>query len=316
MKTISVIVPCYNESGNVAQMCNSLKVIFETKLQEYAYEIIFLDNCSTDGTREILKELCSKEDNVRAILYTRNFGMINSPVYGLLQAGGDCAVLLACDFEEPVETIPDFVREWEAGADVVAGVRSGSKQNRLMYTIRTTYYKMLDKGAPFETIDHFTGFGLYDRKFIERLRQINDPMPFIRVMVAEFGTNVRTVYYKQEERRTGKSHSNLAEYYDIAMMSFTSYTGLGLRLVTFIGFFISFISFGIGLFYLIMKLVNWNSFNAGMAPVLIGLFFLGAIVLVALGLIGEYIMSINHRLINRPLVIEEERIGFDEKEKS
>ena len=312
-KTISVVIPCYNDAGNVEQMSNEVAHLFDSELKDYNYELIFIDNYSEDGTRDILRKLCSENKNVKAILNARNFGVNNSPVYGMLQASGDCVVLMACDFQEPVGTIKDFVHEWEKGAQVVAGVRSGSKQNPIMYGIRSLYYKLINKGSGIDTIDHFTGFGLYDRKFVETVRTINDPTPFIRGMVAEFGCNVKTVYYEQAKRKTGKTHHSFADLYDIAMVSFTSYTSMGLRAVTFLGFFISFCSFIIGMFYLVFKLARWNTFNAGMAPVLIGLFFLGSIVLVARGFIGEYIMSINHRIMHRPIVIEEERLGFEEE---
>ena len=313
MKTISVIVPCYNEEGNVEPMCEAICSLFEGELKDYQYELIFIDNHSTDGTREILRKLCDSRENVRAILNVRNFGAFNSPVYGMLQTKGDCTVLLACDFQEPVELIPEFIREWEQGATVVAGVRKGSRQNKLMYGIRSLYYRLIRVGTDLDTIDHFTGFGLYDRKFLEILRQIDDPIPFLRGMVAEFGGNVSKVYYDQPKRASGKTHHSFAGLYDAAMISFTSYTSMGLRTVTFLGFLTSIVSFIIGVAYLIQKLIHWHTFNAGMAPVLIGLFFLGSIVLIALGLMGEYILSINRRVMNRPLVVEEERIGFEEE---
>ena len=312
MKTISVVVPCYNEAGNVQHMCEAIQDLFAGELSSYDYELIFIDNHSTDGTREILRELCEKHDRVRTIMNVRNFGAFNSPIYGMLQAKGECTVLIACDFQEPVELIPRFVEEWENGARVVAGVRSGHRQNRLMYAIRSLYYRLMRMGTDLDTIDHFTGFGLYDRKFLDVLRQIDDPMPFLRGMVAEFGGDVKKVAYEQVNRRSGKTHHSFYSLYDAAMISFTSYTSMGLRFVTLLGFLISIASFIIGVAYLIQKLIHWNTFNAGMAPVLIGLFFLGSIVLIALGLMGEYIISINRRVMNRPLVIEEERVGFSE----
>lgn len=312
MKMISVIVPCYNEKGNAEPMCQAICRLFEEELTDYRYELIFIDNCSTDGTREILRKLCETREHVKAIFNVRNFGAFNSPVYGMLQTEGDCTVLLACDFQEPVELIPEFIRKWEEGAQVVAGVRKGSRQNRLMYGIRSLYYRLMRAGTDLQTIDHFTGFGLYDRRFLEVLRQIDDPMPFLRGMVAEFGGDVGRVYYDQPKRASGKTHHSLFGLYDAAMVSFTSYTSMGLRTVTFLGFLTSIASFVIGIAYLIQKLIHWDTFNAGMAPVLIGLFFLGSIVLIALGLMGEYIISINRRVMNRPLVVEEERIGFGE----
>lgn len=311
-KTISIVVPCYNEEGNVEAMCEALLALFDGELSDYGREILFVDNHSTDGTQEILQRLCGAHPGVRAIFNARNVGPHSSSVYGLLQASGDCAVLLACDFQEPVELIPEFVRRWEQGAQVVAGVRSATSQGGLVYSLRTFYYRMMRAGSDLEHIDHFTGYGLYDRSFLEIVREVNDPQPFLRGMVAEFGAPVECVEYKQPRRRAGKTHNGFFDLYDAAMLSFTSYTSMGLRMVTILGFIVSLVSLVIGVIYLVLKLMHWDTFNAGMAPVLIGLFFLGAVVLIAIGLIGEYLISINRRMMRRPLVVEARRIGFEE----
>lgn len=313
MKTISVIVPCFNEEENVEKMCHALLDLFRGELHGYDYELIFIDNHSEDDTRAIIRRLCEENRNVRAIFNARNYGAFNSPVHALLQANGDCAIGIACDFQEPVELIPAFVKKWEEGAGVVAGVQSGSHENPFVYGLRSLYYKLVKAGSHLDYIEHFTGFGLYDRSFLEIVRIMDDPLPFIRGMVAEFGSNVEKVYYRQPRRERGKSHNGFFELYDAAMLSFTSYTGMGLRIMSLCGIFISVVSFIIGIVYLIRKLLEWETFRAGMAPVLIGMFFLGAVILTSIGFIGEYIISINRRVMHRPLVIEEERIGFDSR---
>lgn len=314
MKKISIMIPCYNEEENVCAMCETVIEMMQEKLSGYEYEIVFIDNCSKDRTREYIRQLCSQNSRVKAIFNTKNFGQFNSPYYGMLQTTGDCTVCLCCDFQDPVELIPRFVEEWEKGYRIVIGKKTSSRENKLIYWFRSLYYKMIKKFSDVEQIEHFTGFGLYDRSFIEVLRSLKDPTPFLRGIVAELGYERKEIEYKQEERRAGKSSNNFYRLYDAAMLSFTSYTKIGLRLSTFIGFAVAAVSFIIALVYLIYKLVYWQNFVVGTAPILIGMFFLGAIQLIFLGIIGEYILSINQRVMNRPLVVEEERINFEEEQ--
>lgn len=310
MKKISIMIPCYNEEENVREICAAVVEILEKELSHYDYEIVFIDNCSQDKTREYLRELCAANEKVKAILNAKNFGQFNSPVYGMCQTTGDCTISLCCDFQDPVEMIPQFVKEWESGYKIVCGIKTGSKENKIMRFFRTCYYKMIKKMSNVEQIEHFTGFGLYDKSFIEVLRNLNDPTPFIRGIVAELGYKRKDIPYVQPKRRAGKTHNNWASLYDGAMLSFTSYTKVGLRIATIIGFITAAISMLIAIVYLVLKLVYWERFVAGMAPILLAVLILGSMQLFFIGFLGEYVLSINRRVMNRPLVIEEERINF------
>lgn len=312
MKKISISIPCYNEEKNVVPMSNEIAKLFETSLSGYDYELIFIDNDSTDNTRPLLRQICKNNPKVKAIFNAKNFGQFNSPYHALLQTTGDCSIAMVCDFQDPIEMIPKFVEEWESGSKIVIGVKTSSKENFIMYGLRSIYYKLIKKFSNVEQIEHFTGFGLYDRAFLDVLRELKDPTPFMRGLVAELGFRHKEIPFEQPKRKAGKSHNNWYTLYDAAMLSFTSYTKIGLRLATFMGAGIGFFSLVVALVYLILKLTNWNNFNAGMAPVVIGMFFLGAMQLFFMGIMGEYILSMNQRIINRPLVVEEERINFDE----
>ncbi len=314
MKKVSVLIPCFNEEDNVVPISEAVTKIFTTELTGYDYEIVFIDNDSTDKTRLLIRELCAKDDHIKAILNARNFGGIKSPYYGLMQTTGDCTVLLYCDFQEPVDMIPAMVREWELGSKIVVMQKTVSDENRIMYGIRSLYYKILKKFSDVPQIEHFTGFGLYDKSFINVMRDLNDPVPFLRGIVAELGYRIKIIPYKQNKRKKGKSKFGFSALYDTAMIGITTYTKAGLRLATFFGFIAAICSFLIGVGYLVAKLVFWNAFNAGIAPALIGVFFLGAVMLILMGVMGEYILSINQRVLHRPLVIEEERLNFELKE--
>ena len=312
MKKISITIPCYNEEENVYPLHDALVEMFKTDLPEYDYELLYIDNCSSDKTREFLKDLCKQDTHVKAILNAKNFGQFNSPYYGMLQTTGDCTILMEADFQDPIEMIPKYVAEWENGYKIVIGKKTSSKENTIVYHLRSLYYQMIKKFSDIEQIEHFTGFGLYDKNFMDVLRKLDDPTPFLRGIVAELGYKRKEIEYEQPQRRAGKTHNNFMSLYDAAMLSFTSYTKIGLRLATFLGVGCGIISFIIGVFYLIAKLLWWNNFSAGIAPITIGMFFLGSVQLFFLGFLGEYIMSINQRVMNRPLVVEEERINFDE----
>ena len=313
-KTISVMIPCYNEEENARPIYEAVRKELTEKLPEYNYEILFIDNKSTDNTRAIIREICSEDRRVKAIFNTKNFGQFNSPYYGLINTTGDCTVTICADFQDPVELISVFVREWEKGYKIVIGKKTKSKENKLMYFLRGCYYKLFRKMSSVEMIEQFTGFGLYDKSFVKTLRDLKDPTPFIRGIVAELGPERKEIEYEQPQRRAGKTHNNWYSLFDAAMLSFTSYTKVGMRLAEFFGFFTAFISFIIGLVYLIAKLVNWYGFVAGYAPMMIAIFFIGGVQLAFLGFIGEYILSMNARIMNRPLVVEELRINFDDTE--
>ncbi len=314
MKKVSVLIPCYNEEDNVVPMSEAITELFEKQLTQYDWELLFIDNDSHDKTRELLRKICEGNSHIKAIFNAKNFGQFNSPYYGILQTSGDCTISMVCDFQDPIELIPQYLKEWENGYKIVIGIKTGSKESKIMYGLRSLYYKMIKKFSDVEQIEHFTGSGLYDRDFVEVLRKLDDPTPFLRGIVAELGYRRKEIPYVQPQRRAGKTHNNWYSLYDAAMLSFTSYTKIGLRLCTFAGLICGALSFLIGMVYLIAKLIWWYSMDAGMAPVLIGVFFLGAVELFFIGFIGEYIMSINQRVMKRPLVIEEERIGFDKTE--
>lgn len=310
MKKISILIPCYNEEDNVVPMSEGIAEMFDGELSQYDYELIFIDNDSKDSTRDKIRRICKENSHVKAIFNAKNFGQFNSPYYGILQTTGDCTISMVCDFQDPLELIPQYIAEWEKGYKIVIGIKTSSRENIIMYKLRGLYYKMIKKFSDVEQIEHFTGSGLYDKEFVDVLRNLKDPTPFLRGIVAELGFKRKEIPYEQPERRAGKSKNNLYTLYDAAMLSITSYTKIGLRLCTFFGMFCGALSALIGLVYLIFKLIWWERFVAGMAPVLIGMFFLGSLQLFFIGFIGEYVSSINQRVMNRPLVIEEERINF------
>ncbi len=313
MKKISVLVPTYNEEENVVPLSEAITKEFQVNLPQYDYEIVFIDNCSQDSTQEKISMLCSQDQRIKAIFNSKNFGQFNSPYYGMCQTTGDCTISICADFQDPVEMIPKFVQEWEKGYKIVCGIKTSSRENRMVRFMRSIYYKLIKKLSNVEQIEHFTGFGLYDKCFIETLRTLNDPTPFLRGLVAELGPKRKDIPYEQQRRRAGKTSNNWYSLYDAAMLSFTSYTKIGLRVATMMGFIFSAIGFLIALVYLILKLIYWETFAAGTAPILIGVFLFGAIQLFFIGLLGEYIMGINTRVMNRPLVIEDKRLNFDEE---
>lgn len=311
MKKISILIPCYNEVENVELMSKTVINVLNEALSQYDYEILFIDNCSQDGTRGELEKICSKNKKIKAIFNVTNFGQFNSPFYGMCQTTGDCTISMCCDFQDPVELIPRFVEEWEKGYKIVSGIKTSSRENGFVYFLRSMYYKMIKNMSTVQMIEHFTGFGLYDKTFIELLRSLDDPIPFLRGIVAEYGFKRKDVEYEQAKRRAGKTKNNFLTLYDAAMLSITSYTKVGLRLATLLGFFCSGISLVIAIVYFVLKLVHWNEFQAGYTPIMLGIFVIGSIQLFFIGLIGEYILNINTRVINRPLVVEEKRINFD-----
>lgn len=314
-KTISIMVPTYNEEENVVLMYEALKNIFQKELKKYNYEILFIDNKSQDKTRTLIREICAKDKNVKAIFNAQNFGQFNSPYYGLISTTGDCTISVAADFQDPVEMIPKFVKEWENGYKIVIGIKNKSEESKIVYALRSLYYKMIKKFSEVEQIEHFTGFGLYDKDFIEVLKNLDDPDPYLRGIVAELGFERKEIPFTQPKRQRGKSSNNWYRLYDAAMLGITSYTKIGLRLATIVGFMISFLSVFVALIYLVLKLCNWNSFQAGIAPILIGVFLLGGMQIFFIGFLGEYILNINQRIMHRPLVVVEEKLNFEGEKK-
>ena len=313
-KTISVMIPCYNEEENARPIYEAVRDQLTQNCPEYDYEILFIDNKSQDRTREIIRGICAEDKHVKAIFNVKNFGQFNSPFHGMLQTTGDCTICMCADFQDPPELIPRFVKAWEEGYRVVIGKKTRSRENPLMYALRGLYYKLIRRMSRCDQIEQFTGFGLYDRSFVQTLRELHDPQPYMRGLVAELGPERKEIEYEQPKRRAGKTHNNFFTLYDAAMVGFTSYTKAGLRLATFAGFLIAGLSFLVGLVYLVLKLLFWYSFTAGYAPMMIGIFFMGGVQLAFLGFLGEYVMSINTRVMDRPLVVEEERLNFDAPE--
>ncbi len=310
MKKISILIPCYNEEENVVPISKAIVEELGKNLSQYDYEIVFIDNDSKDNTRPLLREICKQNPKIKAIFNAKNFGQFNSPYYGMLQTSGDCTILMCCDFQDPIEMIPQLVKEWENGAKIVSCIKTRSKENPIMRFMRTIYYKIIKKMSSVDQIEHFTGFGLYDSSFIDVLRNLKDPTPFLRGIVAELGYKRVSIEYTQAKRRAGKTHNNFMTLFEAAMLSFTSYTKVGLHMVTIAGMVISGLSFLVALFYLVYKLLYWNTFSAGLAPMVAGMFFFNGLQLLFIGFVGEYVMSVNTRMMNRPLVIEEERINF------
>ncbi|WP_303012258.1 glycosyltransferase family 2 protein [uncultured Bacteroides sp.] len=308
-KKISIVTPCYNEEDNVRELYNQVKQQFEA-LVDYTYEHIFIDNASKDHTVAILRELAREDKNVKLILNIKNFGHIRSPYYGLLQATGDAAILMVADLQDPPSLIPVFIRKWEEGNKIVLGVKNKSKENPIMFGLRKMYYRLMAKSSSIGHISNFTGFGLYDNSFLDTLRDINDPYPYFRGMVAELGADYCAVNYTQPIRKKGKTKNNFYTLYDMAMLGFVNHSKLPLRMASFIGFIVAFLSLLVGIVYLIYKLVYWDSFSLGMAPLIIGLFFFSSIQLLFVGIIGEYIGAIYTQVRKRPLVIERERVNF------
>ncbi len=309
-KTISVMIPCYNEEENARPIYEAVRDELKKSCKDYNYEILFIDNKSTDKTRSIIRDICKEDKNVRAIFNSKNFGQFNSPYYGIINTSGDCTITICADFQDPVEMIPKFVAEWEKGYKIVIGKKTRSKENKIMYFLRGCYYKIIRKMSSVEMIEQFTGFGLYDKSFVQTLKDLGDPTPFIRGIVAELGPARKEIEYEQPQRRAGKTHNNFFSLYDAAMLSFTSYTKVGMRVATFLGFLTSALSALAAFGFLIAKLVFWNSFSSGYAPIIIAVFFMGGVQLAFMGFMAEYIMATNTRIMNRPLVIEEERINF------
>ena len=309
-KKISILIPCFNEEENVIPISDEIVKIFENELSSYDYEIVFIDNCSTDDTRNLLRQICKNNQRIKSIFNKRNFGPFNSPYYGICQTTGDCTILICADFQDPIELIPSFIQEWEKGYKIVSGIKVKSKENKLLRLFRTCYYKIITRMSDIDQIEHFTGFGLYDKSFIDLLKNLNDPIPFLRGIVAEFGFQRKNISYVQQKRKVGKTKNSWYTLYDGAMLSFTSYTKIGLRIASIAGFITASLTFLIGLVYFVYKILFWDIFLVGIAPLIIGVFFMGSLQLFFIGFIGEYVMSINTRLMNRPLVIEEERINF------
>ena len=306
---ISIVTPCYNEEGNAREMYEAIRAIF-AGLTQYRYEHIFIDNASKDGTPRILRELAAGDANVKVILNARNFGHVRSGYYALLQTSGEAVIALACDFQDPPELIPEFLRRWTAGSKVVLGVKESSDESGLFYAVRDRYYRTLARIADIELVRQSTGFGCFDKSVIEALRRIDDPYPYFRGLIAEIGHEPSLVPYRQPARQRGLSSQNFYTLYDLAFLGIVNHSKVPLRLATMTGFASAAISLLVALCYLIYKLLFWTQFTLGIAPILIGFFFLTSVQLFFIGIVGEYIGSIYTHVRHHPHVFEKDRINF------
>jgi len=310
LKLISVVTPCYNEEENIEDLHKQVKDIFNN-LEGFIYEHIFIDNASKDNTVKILKEIAKKDNNIKIIVNTRNFGHIRSPYYALLQSKGDAVIMITADLQDPPYLIKDFIKKWKEGFKIVIGVKSKSEENPALFAIRKLYYRLIGAFSEAEQIKNFTGFGLYDRKFIDILKQFDDPYPYFRGLIAEIGFERAEIEFTQPKRKKGKSHNNFYTLYDMAMLGFVNHSKVPLRIATFIGFMTAVGSFLAAVFYFIYKFIFWDNFQVGIAPIIIGFFFFASIQLCFIGIIGEYVGAAYTQLKKRPLVIEKERINFE-----
>ncbi|HLB92773.1 MAG TPA: glycosyltransferase family 2 protein [Terriglobales bacterium] len=310
MKTVSVVTPCFNEEGNVREVYERVRNLM-LNLGKYRYEHIFIDNASRDDTFPVLRDIAAADSNVKVIRNARNFGHVRSPMHALLQAQGDAIVVLMSDLQDPPEVLAELLEQWERGIPIVIAVKHQSRESAPMFLVRKLFYRLVNRlSDDIETYENFTGFGLYDRQVIDLVRQFGDPYPYFRGMIAEIGLPHTEVLYEQQRRKSGKSKNNFYTLYDLAMLGITKLSKVPLRMVTFSGFAGSLISLLGGTAYFAYKLCFWENFTVGIAPIAIGMFFLGSLQLLFMGIIGEYIGNIHTQVHNRPLVIERERLNF------
>ncbi|MDB9822150.1 glycosyltransferase family 2 protein [Deltaproteobacteria bacterium] len=315
MKLISIVTPCYNEEENVEGVYRQVKAVFDN-LKNYTYEHIFIDNASEDNTVSILKNIAKDDRNVKIIVNSRNFGHIRSGYYCLLQASGDAVIPLVADLQDPPSMILEFIKKWDEGFKIVLGVKKKSEENPIMFAIRKLYYNLIEKYAETEQIKDFAGFGLYDKEFVDILRNLDEPYPYFRGLITEMGFERTEIEFLQPKRKKGKTKNNFYTLYDVAMLGFVNHSKVPLRMATFIGFSVSILSVLVAFTYFIYKLIFWERFQLGIAPMVIGLFFFAAVQLFFIGIIGEYIGAIYTQVKNRPLVIEKERINFSTNDQS
>ena len=310
--TISIVVPCYNEEGNVASLYREICNVMKGGYAHYKFECIFIDNASTDNTEQVLRKIAAKDKRLKIVINTRNFGHLRSPYYAVLQAKGDCIILLAADFQDPPSLIGDFIHSWESGEKIFIGIKNISKENRLMFLIRKSYYSLIEKYSDIEHISNFTGFGLYDKSVINMIRSLDEPYPYFRGLIAETGVQYKKIFFTQPKRSKGKTKNNIYTLFDIAMLGFVNYSKVPLRLSIITGFIVSLLSLLVAFAYLIYKILFWDSFQLGLAPLIIGMFLFASMQLIFIGVIGEYVGSIYTQIKNKPLVYVKERVNFDD----
>lgn len=311
-KRITIVVPTYNEELNINNLYQRVSTIMSGYEDKYNYEILFVDNCSMDKTRELIMELAAKDSKIRAIFNARNFGYVRNVFYGLTQAEGDCAILLHADLQNPPELISEFIKYWEESYKLVVGIKRSSRESKILFAIKGIYYRFMNHISDTEMIEQLTDFGLYDRSFLNVLRSLDDPVPYFKGIVSELGFSMKRLEFTQDNRANGKSFTNFFKSYDYAMLGITSYTKI-LRAASWFGIFFGIASVIVAIVTCLSKLFGWQNFPTGVAAICVGVFLLGAIQLFFLGMLGEYVMNINTRILHRPLVIEETRIGFPER---
>lgn len=310
---ISIVTPAYNEAENIGPLIEAIRQEMGKMEEKYNYEHIIIDNASTDDTVAIVKKYCEDDKRVKLIVNSRNFGHIRSPFYGLLQGKGDAVIIMASDFQDPIDLIPKHIENWENGYLLSLAIKNQAEEGWLFYNVRKSFYKIISRLSDTKLIKNYTGAGLYDKKIIDILKTINDPYPYFRGLISEIGFKKAIVYFKQPTRKRGFTKNNFYTLYDIGMLGITSYSKIPLRIAAMLGFVMSALSLLIAVIYLILKLIFWYNFPAGNAPTVIGIFFFSSVQLFFIGILGEYIGSIHTLVQNRPLVIEEERINFDKE---
>ena len=311
MAFLSVVTGCYNEEGNALELYQRICKTFATDLPQHTFELIVIDNASTDRTAEILKGIAAHDKRVKVIVNNRNFGQVRSGYHAFLQARGDAVIVMVSDLQDPPEMIPQFVQKWEEGYKIVLAQKAESEESPLFFLVRKAYYNFINNLSDIELVKNATGFGLYDRRVVEDIRRIDDPYPYFRGLICDLGYERALVPFKQPTRKRGITKNNFYTLWDLAMLGLTNHSKVPLRLATFAGLGVSALSFLTAFGYLIYKLLYWDSFQVGTAPLVIGMFFIGAVQLVFIGVLGEYIGAIHTQVLRRPLVIEKERINFD-----
>jgi glycosyltransferase involved in cell wall biosynthesis len=308
---ISIVTGCFNEEENVRELWQRIGRVMADQLPNYTYELIIIDNCSTDRTPEILREICNEDKRVKAIFNNRNFGHIRSGYHAMQQATGEAIILMASDLEDPPEMIPEFVRKWEEGWKIALAQKTSSAEFFMMYWVRKTYYHLINRLSEVPLVKNVTGFGIYDKRVIDDIKRIGDPYPYLRGLICDLGYQQYLIPFHKPVRKRGFTKNNFYTLYDIGMLGITNHSKVPLRLAVFAGCGVGVVSFVVALAYLIYKLLYWDRFQAGAAPLVLGIFFLGAVQLFFIGILGEYIGSIYTQVLRRPPVIERERINFD-----
>jgi len=310
MNLISIVIPTLDEEENIESLIAEITNQFLE--QKYDYEIIVIDNCSRDNTVKKVKNLIELNKKIKLIVNSRNFGHLRSPFYGLMQAKGDAVILINADFQDPPALISELIKKWKTGSEIVLLQKTESDENKIKFFFRNMFYKILSSISENKMTINTTGSGIFDKKIINQLKKINDPYPYFRGLLSEIGPKINLLQFKQPERKRGKTKNNFFTLYDVGMLGLVKHSKIPLRVMTITGLIISLLSLIIATIFLILKLFNWYNYTMGIAPMLIGIFAFGGFQLFFLGLLGEYIIVILQHVRNLPLVIEKERVNFED----